>query len=353
MGKKVSIIVPVYNTDRYLDRCMESLVNQSLREIEIIVVDDGSSEICAQKCDEWEKKDSRIRVIHKQNAGLGYARNTGLEYVQGEFVAFVDSDDFVEKTMYENLYREAEKEAADFVTSGFFKKYDDGSEIAVGNPGIPRVIMGEEVFSILLANMLGSPPDYHSDDYIGMSVWKGLYRSEIFRKFKVEFPSEREYISEDIVFHIEYLSHVKKAVVLQEAYYYYCQNQGSLTTTYRADRFEKVRKLYLYEEKILGEKDLLKYGHLQLERTFIANVRVCIMQEAARGKQEGRRQDALEKIRQYCADSCVQEVLRKFPYHRLPIKQRIFSIAMVKKLTGILYVLAGLQNHQKGKKNRS
>ena len=95
MKPKVSIIVPVYNVEKYLDRCMESLLNQTLKDIEIILVDDGSPDNCPQICDEYAKKDSRVKVVHKVNAGLGYARNSGLDVASGEYVAFVDSDDYV------------------------------------------------------------------------------------------------------------------------------------------------------------------------------------------------------------------------------------------------------------------
>ena len=93
---KVSIIVPIYNVERFLDRCMDSLLNQTLKDIEIIMVDDGSPDNCPQMCDEYAKNDSRVKVIHKKNAGLGMARNSGLEIATGEYVAFVDSDDYVD-----------------------------------------------------------------------------------------------------------------------------------------------------------------------------------------------------------------------------------------------------------------
>lgn len=94
MKPKVSIIVPCYNVEKYLDQCMNNLVNQSLQEIEIILVDDGSPDRVPEMCDEWAMKDNRIKVIHKKNEGLGYARNSGLEIAMGEYVTFVDSDDY-------------------------------------------------------------------------------------------------------------------------------------------------------------------------------------------------------------------------------------------------------------------
>lgn len=119
MKPKVNIIVPVYNVEKYLVRCMESLLNQTLKEIEIILVDDGSPDNCPQMCDEYARRDSRVKVIHKSNAGLGYARNSGLDVAVGEYIAFVDSDDYVDTSMYATLWNEARASNADVVFCNF------------------------------------------------------------------------------------------------------------------------------------------------------------------------------------------------------------------------------------------
>lgn len=112
---KISIIVPCFKVEKYLERCLDSLRNQMLQEVEIILVDDGSPDRVPQICDEYARRDSRIKVVHKENEGLGYARNSGLNIASGDYVAFVDSDDFVELNMYQTLYDEAQKENADVV----------------------------------------------------------------------------------------------------------------------------------------------------------------------------------------------------------------------------------------------
>ena len=99
----ISIIVPVYRTEKYLDRCVESIVNQTYKNLEIILVDDGSPDDCPKMCDEWAKKDKRIKVIHKENGGVSSARNIGIKSAKGKYIGFVDSDDYIEKEMYESL----------------------------------------------------------------------------------------------------------------------------------------------------------------------------------------------------------------------------------------------------------
>ena len=119
MAAKVSVIIPIYNTEKYLVRCMDSVLGQTLKDIEIILVDDQSPDNAPAQCDKYVKMDSRVRVIHKKNGGLGLARNSGLEIATGEYVAFLDSDDYVDKRMYELLYRVAVEHNCQMVMSGY------------------------------------------------------------------------------------------------------------------------------------------------------------------------------------------------------------------------------------------
>ena len=115
---KISVIVPVYKVEKYLDRCVESIVNQTYKNLEIILVDDGSPDNCPVMCDEWAEKDERIRVIHKENGGLADARNAGMNIATGDYIGFVDSDDWIEPNMYEVLLKNALKYDADISRCG-------------------------------------------------------------------------------------------------------------------------------------------------------------------------------------------------------------------------------------------
>lgn len=122
----LSVVVPVYKVEPYLDRCVESIVNQTYSNLEIILVDDGSPDRCPQMCDEWAKRDGRIKVVHKQNAGLGMARNTGIENAAGEYICFFDSDDYVALDTIEKAYRLAAAEKSDIVLFGYYNVNQDG-----------------------------------------------------------------------------------------------------------------------------------------------------------------------------------------------------------------------------------
>lgn len=124
----ISIIVPVYNVENYIDRCVESIINQSYKNLEIILVDDGSTDSSREKCDIWVARDHRIMVIHKENGGVGNARNIGMGYANGEWIGFVDSDDFIEPEMYEVLYRGCVDNGADLCMIGC-SRYENGRKI--------------------------------------------------------------------------------------------------------------------------------------------------------------------------------------------------------------------------------
>ena len=122
----VSIIVPVYNVQNYLDRCLKSLINQTLKDIEIILVDDGSPDLCPEMCDAFAAKDSRIHVVHKKNGGLSSARNAGMAVATGKFIGFVDSDDSVDPEMYDKMSTILVRENVDFVMSDYFRVPTEG-----------------------------------------------------------------------------------------------------------------------------------------------------------------------------------------------------------------------------------
>ena len=121
--KMISVIVPVYNVEEYLDNCIKSISSQTYANIEILVIDDGSTDDSSLKCDQWAKKDKRIRVIHKLNGGLADARNVGIEMANGEYLLFVDSDDYIERNMCEIMIKAMESSQADIVISGFCWEY--------------------------------------------------------------------------------------------------------------------------------------------------------------------------------------------------------------------------------------
>lgn len=228
MKDLVSIIVPVYNTQKYLDRCLESLTNQSYQTIEIILVDDGSTDRSPEICNTWAKKDNRVVVVHKQNAGAGMARNTGLEHASGQYVLFVDSDDYVDRNTIMKCVCDAQKYSVDIVAFGRNEVYTDG-RITPKTMSTDRLYYeGETIIVDILPGL------FTYSKGIGTSVWGKLYNLELIRNSGIRFRSEREYLSEDACFNLELFSFVSSLKILPEHLYYYCRNDASLSRSYKS-----------------------------------------------------------------------------------------------------------------------
>ncbi len=287
MEIKVSVIVPVYNVEKYLDRCIKTILNQTLKEIEVILVDDGSKDSSGKMCDLYKKQDSRIKVIHKENAGLGYARNSGLEVATGKYVAFIDSDDYIDLEMFESLYNYAENYKCEAVMCAGNKRVDsNGNIIEPINENKIKIYEGNDVKEKLLLDIIGSEPEDKVDAIIGVSVAKAIYLKAIFDKNNIRFCSEKSFISEDAIFQLDFIPYVKKAIVIPESYYYYCQNFSSLSLSYKKDRFEKNLILYKEQIKKIENIGIYKCAKSRVDRMFIANIRLSIMQETRNKRKE-------------------------------------------------------------------
>lgn len=340
---KVSVIVPVYNVEKYINRCIDSLINQTFTDLEIILVNDGSLDNSGKICDEYAKKYKNIIVIHKENGGLSSARNAGIEIAKGEYLAFVDSDDYVDNKIYEKLYNEAKKEKADTCLCGFYRVRSNNKIIECKNPMGGRVIKQDNILKDILVNMMGAEPSYYMDNFLEVCVWKGIYSRKIILNNNIRFVSERDYISEDAIFCIDYIPKTSCVVNIYDCLYYYCENEDSLTTKYRSDRFEKIKILYKEELRKLDTIGILNEAKLRVYRLFICNARCCIMQEASNSNKIGIKK-AIQNIKIICKDEMTQEILSNYPYKKLPIKQRIFSIFMRISYPKILYFLSRLND---------
>lgn len=274
MPPKVSVIVPCYGVEKYLDRCMDSLLNQSLRDIEIILVDDESPDNVPRMCDAYARKDNRVKVIHKKNGGLGYARNTGLEAATGQYVAFVDSDDYVSTEMYQNLYENSANGTVDAVFCGFYVE---------GQPGVWR--QSEEVathtewkdndINEFLLDMVASDPTIALERRYYMSVWHAIYKRDIIETHHLRFLSERIVVSEDIPFQVDFLSRSKIVRYIPFNGYYYCTNGQSLSASFKIEKFERFKTLY---RTLFERLDFIPDSKIRVKRLFIGYVRSHIYQ---------------------------------------------------------------------------
>ena len=216
--EKVSVIIPVYKVENYLDKCVASIVEQTYTNLEIILVDDGSPDRCPQICNEWARKDSRIRVIHKENGGLSDARNAGLAIASGSYICFVDSDDWVSRDYIEIMHTTLIREGADIAAINFLKVDEQGQPF----PRVPDETMAAGMYSgrelLLESFRLNAPRTAF------VVSWAKLYRKELFDQLR--FPKGK--LNEDeFVFFPLYLS-AKKVACVEDIGYYYLQRSSSI-----------------------------------------------------------------------------------------------------------------------------
>lgn len=273
---KVSIVVPIYNVEKYLDRCIQSLVNQSLRDIEIIMVDDGSPDHCPQMCDEWAKRDSRIKVVHKKNAGLGMACNSGIEVITGRYVAFVDSDDWVDTKMYATMIEAAESHNAQMVFTGLRRVDNTGKGYHMAQSSKLKIYDNKNNIEDFALGMIASAPDIASERQVMMSAKVVLYNRQMIIDNCLKFESERRIISEDLFFNLDCLRMAHCVVELPQTFYNYFVNSQSLSQSYRSDRFGKT--LFMYHELLNRYGNRSEKFNQRADRMLIGYTRTILRQ---------------------------------------------------------------------------
>lgn len=234
---KISVIVPVYRVEPYLRKCLDSIVNQTYQNLEIILVDDGSPDHCGAICEEYAARDKRIKVIHQENGGLSAARNTALEIAGGEYLGFVDSDDWIEPKMFETLLWGIEEKEADIAVCGRYEEYKD-RRVPFEWPEI-RVMEREEALEELLKN-----------ERLQNLVWDKLYRRELFEG--IRFPVGKTF--EDMAVMHRLFLRSERVVCVPGAMYHYLQRAGGIvgdiSLKNRLNHYEMAQRRY---EELKGD----------------------------------------------------------------------------------------------------
>ena len=243
---KVSVIVPIYNVEEYLPKCLESLEEQTLKDIEVILVNDGSTDSSSNIAKEWAKKQKKVKAIYleKSNGGLSDARNYGLKYATGDFIAFLDSDDYVEKTIYEKMYNKAISEDADFVECDFVWEYPEKQRI-------DKKIEYKNKLEMLA--------------FVRVVAWNKLIKRNLIYENNLEFPKGLRY--EDVEFTYKLIPHIKKYAYVNEVLVHYMQRENSIANVQNkrtAEIFNILENVenYYKEKGIYDEyKDAIEYNY--------------------------------------------------------------------------------------------
>lgn len=252
MNPKVSVIVPVYNVEKYLAKCLDSLVTQTLEEIEIIVINDGTQDNSQSIIDTYVKQNpQKVFSYVKENGGLGDARNYGLHYAKADYIGFVDSDDYVEKTMFEKLYMKAISENADLVLCDIEYVWENSTERKklVGFKLIDGIDTAKSIFL--------SP----------LFAWNKLYRKELFTNYGLHYPKKLWY--EDIPVTIPIFAHAKIISYVDEVLIHYVQRNSSIMASKNTDKMNDIFEVLMQVYSYYKHNDILDKYRSEIEYLFI------------------------------------------------------------------------------------
>lgn len=260
MNEKISVIIPVYNVEKYIRRCLDSVVNQTYSNLDIILVNDGTPDNSGEILEEYAKKDDRIRVFHNDNMGLSGARNFGIEKIKGEYIAFIDSDDFIELTYFEKLYKTLKENDADISVCGFKLYFENKTKNTKNKNILPyktRILEKEEAIKNIFS---------YSSKAIAFTVaWASLAKKELFDG--IRYPLNQ--ILEDVSTTYKLYLKASKIAYYNEPLYYYVQRNGSILNS--PFTLKKISMINMYDEKlrILSEKNLPEIHNLTLYRYYL------------------------------------------------------------------------------------
>lgn len=322
----ISVVVPIYKVEKYLDNCISSIVNQTYQNLEILLIDDGSPDNCPRICDEWVQKDGRIKVIHKENQGLGMARNTGIEHATGEYICFFDSDDSIAKDTIQKAYHTVSRDNSDVVIFGFYTTDEAGMVISSFAPKMDKSrYTGSEVQEEFLPELIAPDPSGDGTRRLYMSACMMLFSLEMIQKNNWRFISEREIISEDVYSLLCLFQYVDSVCVLPEALYYYRTNVNSLSRVFRPDRYHKVRHFYLECKRLceaIGYNEDVMHRLMDPYVAFTISAMKSIVHASL--DERGRRKALSDVI----YDEVLQSVLRKIKDDEMPWQRKALFFAI-------------------------
>ncbi|MEI5907738.1 glycosyltransferase family 2 protein [Bacillus spongiae] len=282
----VSVVVPIYKVEKYIHRCINSLINQSYKQLEIILVNDGSPDNCGEIVDEYARKDERIKALHKQNGGLSDARNYGMKYVTGGYTIFVDSDDWLEEKMIEELVRCSHELKADLVQSAFYYSYEDALLFDNRNYSItsdPLIMNNKEAMLELVKN-----------EKVKNFAWGKLYKTEMIK----DLSFKKGVLFEDVFWAHKVIKRVNKLVLIQKPLYHYFQRSDSIVSTYslrNLDMIEGLKERLQFIE--MHYPELLNESYKQLLKSHLIHYNLLLV-----NRKKDKRGEKRREIRRYIED---------------------------------------------------
>ncbi len=330
MSKKVSIIVPVYNVEKHLNRCVDSIISQTYENLEILLIDDEATDSSGDICDEYAKKDKRIKAIHKKNEGLGLTRNAGIEHSTGFYISFVDSDDFMEKNTILDAVTRIEEDGSDLVMYGLSRISSSGIKTKYTPNPRKKIYTGDEIKNELLLDFISDNPHENIERNYTRSSCTCLFKKSVFIDNNIRYKSEREIISEDTYMMFDMLNKINKVSIISECYYNYCENETSLTQTYRKDRFKKLKAyrdacIKLFKNNHYSEESFLRLDRLFLDYTF------GVFKTISKNKNLNMK-DKYKEYKTIIDDDEYRKIVYNIPNGIEPFKRKVFYSCVKAKM---------------------
>ena len=339
---KISVIVPIYRVEKYLEKCIDSLLAQTLEDMELVLVDDGSPDRSGQIADRYAAIYSNIKVIHQKNAGLGPARNSGIAAATGAYVGFVDADDWVRPDMYRRLYETAKQHDADIVVSGRCDVAGETVLAVKAHPLAGQVLRSEQEIQAVRKRLFGHAPDDTETVAFPMSVCMSLYRKSFLEAFQLRF---HEIFSEDTIFNLSAYQYARTLCFIGDTEYCYRkEQQASITETF-SDR-TIMRYVQFFEELARIARQEEPECILRAKRTVIDCCRTYVG-AVNRSKLPFIRKMAA--VRSFARHPQIMNLWEGYPVKTLPVKQRIFQWMVLGEQYAAVLMLDRMRNRRKWK----
>lgn len=311
-----SVILPIYNVEPYLERCIQSILMQTFNDYEMILVDDGSTDESGRICDTYADKYDHIRVVHKENGGLSSSRNAGMGIARGEYIWWVDADDWVEKHALSQLYDAVNDDKPDIVKFNYVRVADtETSVLSSATPG--KYTQKSEIDMLLRRSFV------ETSKFV-LSAWSHLYKREFLQREDLCFVSEREIGSEDYLFNLQALLVASQIVVIKDTLYFYELRMGSLSQRYKENAPQKYTALYMKLRSFYNKREVLKEYEYVINRFFIWHLihGICISNEYTLSEKH-RLPDARKNVVEMLAMQEIRRAIRRMDISGLSWKQKL------------------------------
>ena len=343
---QVSIIVPVYNVENYIERCLNSLVNQTFKDIEIITINDGSTDKSLELLNKYAKEDIRISVIDLGDEGVSYCRNLGIEKANGKYIMFVDSDDWIDSSMVEVMYKKAEENKLDLVMCSYIREFKDHSKEKIFNLPQEIIYKDNEVKNELLRKLVGPIKEELSNpemlDALG-TVWGKLYRADILKENKIKFVDLKEIGSaEDTLFNIFTFNYLKKLMFLNKPmYHYWRDNLKSVTSQYNPKLKEQRKVFFKYISDFIKENNFEQVFEEALNNRICTSVLGLGLIECSQNNKISEI-NKIKNIKKIIYEEYIRNAYKNLELKYFSIHWRVFYFFIKNKMSFCSYLMLSI-----------